>query len=214
MLARVRISLPDRPGGLGLITSAIGAAAANIVKIDVLESESGRALDDVFVTVRDPTHLAVVGARLQAVQGLNVMGVQHPAPPVTGHADLELLGQVLSRPERGLQTMVDGAPHAFGADWAVVVEYDPGGMFGKVLMTSPSCPGPDHVVLTGPLRLASIQIRPPGATEPYGGSALVPVGSGPIGLVLVRTEGPQFHGSELWRVGMVGQIIGTVLIHV
>jgi hypothetical protein len=32
-----------------------------------------------------------------------------------------------------------------------------------------------------------------------------------LALVLVREEGPEFHRSELWRVGQVGQIIGTVL---
>jgi ACT domain len=211
VLARVRISVPDRPGSLGAVTSAIGAAGADIVKLDVLESESGRALDDVFVLVRDPAHLDIVRGRLNAVTGVSVTGVQYPAPPVTGHADLELLDQVLSRPERGLQTLVDGAPHAFGADWGALVEYGTDGAPSGVLAVSAACPGPDQVVLTTPLRLASIRITPPGASEPFGGTALVPIGAGPIALVLVRIAGPNFHQSELWRVGQVGQIVGTVL---
>lgn len=211
MLARVRLSVPDRPGSLGAVTSAIGAAGADIVKLDVLDSEAGRALDDVFVLVRDPAHLDIVRGRLNAVTGVSVAGVQHPAPPVTGHADLELLDQVLSRPERGLQTLVDGSPHAFGADWAALVEYGLDGAPSAVLAVSAGCPGADQVVLTTPLRLASIRVTAPGASEPFGGTALVPIGSGPIALVLVRAEGPVFHQSELWRVGQVGQIVGTVL---
>ena len=70
---------------------------------------------------------------------------------------------------------------------------------------------PDQVVITSPSRLASIRVTPPGADAPYGGAALIPIGSGPLALVLVREEGPEFHRSELWRVGQVGQIIGTVL---
>jgi hypothetical protein len=211
MLARVRLSVPDRPGSLGVVTSAIGATAADIAKIDVLESESGRALDDVFVSVRDPDHLSTVRSRLDAMPGVTVTGVQYPAPPVTGHADLELIDQVLSRPERGLQTLVDGAPHALGADWAALVEYGPDAVVHGVLTLSAASPGPDRVVVTSPCRLASIRMTPPGADAPYGGTALVPIGPGPLALVLVRAEGPQFHRSELWRMGQLGQIIGTVL---
>lgn len=212
MLARIRIAVPDRPGTLGAVTSAIGAAGGDIVKIDVLESGSGRALDDVFVTVRDPAHLATVSGRLEGVVGVSVVGIQHPAPPVTGHADLELIDQVLSRPERGLQTLVDGAPHAFGADWGALVEYGPdGATVVEVLTTSPQCPGPEHVLVTAPLRLTPLRITPPNTTATYGGAALVPIGSALLGLVIVRADGPEFHRSELWRLGQIGQIIGTVL---
>lgn len=211
MLARVRLSVPDRPGSLGMVTSAIGSAGADIVKIDVLESESGRALDDVFVVVRDVVHLNAVRDRLNGAAGVNVTGLQYPAPPVTGHADLELVDQVLSRPERGLQTLVDGAPHAFGADWGALIEYGPDAAVLGVLAVSAQSPGPDKVVVTSPSRLASIRMTPAGASAPYGGAALVPIGTGPLALVLVRVEGPEFHRSELWRVGQVGQIVGTVL---
>jgi hypothetical protein len=212
VLARVRLSVPDRPGSLGIVTSAIGAIPADIVEIDVLESEGGRALDDVFLQVRDPAHLNAVRDRLNSVPGVRVTGVQYPAPPVTGHADLELVDQVLSRPERGLQTLVDGAPHAFGADWGALVEYGPdGGTVIGVLAVSAQCPGPEQVAVTSPSRLASIRMTAPDAGAPFGGTALVPIGSGPLALVLVRIEGPEFHHSELWRVGQVGQIVGTVL---
>lgn len=211
MLARVRISVPDRPGSLGAVTTAIGHTGADIVKLDVLENEAGRALDDMFVHVRDPAHLAVVRTRLEALTGVSVTGVQHPAPPITGHADLELLDQVLSRPERGLQTLVDGAPHAFGADWSAIVEYGPDGEVAGVAATSPGCPGADHVAVRSPLRLAPIRMTPPDRTTPYGGTALVPIGAGPVAVVMVRVDGPEFHRSELWRLGQVGQIVGTVL---
>lgn len=211
MLARVRISVPDRPGSLGAVTSAIGAAGADIRKIDVLESGAGRALDDVFVSVRDPAQLAVLRVRLEAMVGVTVTGVQHPAPPVGGHADLELVDQVLTRPERGLQTLVDGAPHAFGADWSALLQYGAdGGSVDAVLATSPNCPGPEHVRVQTPLRLAPVRLATPQGA-PYGGTALVPIGSGPLALVIVRADGPEFHRSELWRLGQVGQIIGTVL---
>jgi hypothetical protein len=208
VLARIRISVPDRPGSLGAVASAIGGSGGDIVKVDVLESESGRALDDVFVTVRDPEQLDRVSQSLAGVPGVIVVGSQHPAPPITGHADLELLAQVLARPERGPQTLVDGAPGALGADWGALVEYGPDGSVGAVVALSPLSPGPDHVTLTAPLRLASVRMMAPDADEPYGGTALVPVGQD---LGLVRSAGPPFHQSELWRLGQIGEIAGTAL---
>lgn len=210
MLARIRISVPDRPGSLGSVASAIGSAGGDIAKVDVLESEAGRALDDVFVTVRDPEQLARVTKQLDSVPGVTVVGSQHPAPPITGHADLELLAQVLARPERGPQTLVDGAPGALGADWGALLEYGPDGAMQAVVALSPSSPAAEHITVTVPLRLTSVQLTPPGADAPYGGAALVPVGSD-IGLLLVRTDGPPFHQSELWRLGQIGDIAATAL---
>jgi hypothetical protein len=211
VLARVRISVPDRPGALGGLASAIGAVGADIVKVDVLENEAGRALDDVYVRVRDADHLGKLTAHLGAMIGVSVVGSQHHVPPLTGHADLELLGQVLYRPGRGLQTLVDGAPGALGADWGALVEYGGDGSPSEVIATSSTCPGPEYVALSAALRLTAVRIRPPGADEPYVGAVLVPLGPEPIGLVLVRETGPPFHPSELWRLGQIGQIIGNAL---
>lgn len=211
MLARIRISVPDRPGSLGSVASAIGSAGGDIAKVDVLESEAGRALDDVFVTVRDPEQLARVTKQLSSVPGVTVIGSQHPAPPITGHADLELLAQVLARPERGPQTLVDGAPGALGADWGALLEYGPGGgAMQAVVAVSPSSPPADLITVSTPLRLTAVQLTAPGTGTPYGGAALVPVGTD-LGLLLVRTEGPPFHQSELWRLGQIGDIAATAL---
>jgi hypothetical protein len=211
MLARVRIEVPDRPGALGRLASAIGVAGGDIAKVDVLESESGRALDDVFVVAHDEAHLERVTTALQGVPGVDVLGVQHPVPPVTGHADLELVEQVLARPERALRTLVDGSPGALGADWAAIVEYGDDGMPGAVVLSSTRCPSPAAVTLRAPLRLASVRMAAPQDGVSYGGTALVPIGELPLGLVLVREGGPDFHTTELWRLGQIGQIIGVAV---
>ena len=124
MFARIRLRVPDRPGSLGRVASAIGAASGDIAGVDVLESAGAQALDDVVVRVRDSTHLGHVLRGLDDVPGVEVVGVHHPAPPMPGHADLQLVAQVLARPERSLQTLVDGAPVALGVDWAAIVHAD------------------------------------------------------------------------------------------
>ncbi len=211
VLARVRVSVPDRPGTLGLVASAVGLAGADIVGVDVLESESGRAVDDLFIDVRDAAHLDRVSDHLHGVAGVTVQGRQAPAPPATRHTDLELIAHVLASPQRALRTLVDGAPAALGADWAAIVAFRPGSADIEVVGTSARCPGPEAVqVTTGP-RLASVTMSHPSGV-PFGGAAVVPLGRKPLALALVREDGPQFHWSELWRLGQVGSIVATVVV--
>lgn len=218
MLARFRISVPDRPGMLGQVTTALGAVGADIVTMMVLESQAGRALDDLVVDVRDANAAERVRRELIGVSGVQVVAVQHPVPPTTGHTAMELLAQVVSQvrtdddPDRALRTLVDGAPGALGADWAVVMEFDPHGEPARPLVMSPRCPGADHVVFGTPLRLAVVRVGAPGAEAPYAGAALVPLGRRTtLGLLLVREDGPAYHRAELWRLEQFGQVVGAVL---
>lgn len=186
MLARIRLKVPDRPGSLGRVASAIGTASGDIAGVDVLDSEAGQAQDDVVVQVRDIPHLSRVLDGLAAVPGVEVVGVHHPEPPVTGHADLQLVAQVVARPDRSLQTPVDGAPTALGVDWAAIVHAAdavlslpdalpdtlpaslpaslPAGILAgrddaglRVVATSPEAPGGTPVII-GPLRLRTLQV--------------------------------------------------------
>ncbi|WP_088281923.1 ACT domain-containing protein [Kineosporia sp. A_224] len=211
MLARLRISVPDSPGTLGRVTTAIGAAGGDIAAVDVLESQAGRALDDVFVTVRDAVHLAAVTSAVSAEPGIQVAGVQQPVPPVTGHTDLELCQQVLAQPDRAVRTLVDGAPGALGADWAAVLVFDATGAQEDVLAVSRDAPAPDAVRITAPLRLGAVTLMDPATGLAYSGTALVPIGNGPLGLLLVRQEGVDFHRSELYRLAQVGSVLGSVM---
>jgi hypothetical protein len=224
VLARIRVSVPDRPGSLGLLASAIGAAGGDIAAVDVLESEAGRALDDVFVQVRDGAHVEQVRRRVAALTGFEVAGVQHPAPPSSGHAELELAQQVLGQPGRALRTLVDGAPGALGADWAAVLLFGPDGAQEDVLATSERAPASGSIAVSSPLRLTTVRVGLPeaagartapgtaaGSTSPATtGAALVPLGGSPLGLLLVRAAGLGFHRSELWRLAQLGSVVATI----
>ncbi len=71
---KLNISLPDRPGSLGLLASAIGAAGGDIRGLVVLKSENGRGYDDIVVAVpgSDPTDLLNV---LGAIGGVEVVSI-------------------------------------------------------------------------------------------------------------------------------------------
>ena len=73
-LFKLNVSLPDRPGSLGLLASAIGAAGGDIRGLVVLRSEDGRGYDEITVVVpgSDPTDLLNV---LGAIGGVEVVSI-------------------------------------------------------------------------------------------------------------------------------------------
>jgi hypothetical protein len=214
VLVRVRLVVPDRPGALGQVASAIGAAGADVVQVEVIGSENGRAVDDVHVQVRDTSHLERVVAELTATAGVDVEGVLHSPPPVTGHAELELVARLVAQPERALRTLVDGAPAAVGAAWAALLGATGNQPLDVVdTLVLPGVHAPDVLpeVASGlPLRVSSPRLTLEGGRAPAG-CVLVPVGTGdPMALLVVREVGPAFHRSETWRLAEIARTAGAV----
>ena len=73
-LFRLNVALPDRPGSLGLLASAIGAVGGDIRELVVLKSENGRGFDDITVAVpgSDPTDLLDL---LNSIGGVEVITI-------------------------------------------------------------------------------------------------------------------------------------------
>ena len=73
-LFQLNVALPDRPGALGLLASAIGAAGGDIRTLAVVKAEDGRGFDDITVAIpgSDPTDLLNV---LGAIGGVEVLSI-------------------------------------------------------------------------------------------------------------------------------------------
>jgi ACT domain-containing protein len=71
---KLQIVLPDRPGSLGAVASAIGFAGGDIRGLVVMKSEDGRGYDDITVAIpgSDPKDLVDV---LTAIGGVEVLSV-------------------------------------------------------------------------------------------------------------------------------------------
>jgi len=77
-LFKLQISLPDRPGSLGAVASAIGFAGGDIRSLVVLRSDEGRGVDDMTVAIpgSDPTDLLEVLSQIGGVEVISVEPVQ------------------------------------------------------------------------------------------------------------------------------------------
>lgn len=76
-LFRLNVALPDRPGSLGLLASAIGAAGGDIKELVVLKSEGGRGFDDITVAVpgNDPSDLVDLLNSMGGVEVISIISV-------------------------------------------------------------------------------------------------------------------------------------------
>ena len=77
-LFRLHISLPDRPGSLGAVASAIGFAGGDIRGLVVMKSEDGRGFDDVTVAIpgSDPTDLLSILGDIGGVEVITIIPVE------------------------------------------------------------------------------------------------------------------------------------------
>ncbi|GAA4081951.1 amino acid-binding protein [Nonomuraea soli] len=201
MLLRLRISLPDRPGGLGQVARALGVLGADILQVTVLEREAGRAVDD-FLVDWPASALAgagvtseTVAARLSSVPGIRVEGAW-PTREVPGTApDYDLLLHVAAEPGRGFATLVDALPALCGAEWAAALAGE------EVRLRSVSAPEQVKLQGGGPL-------RPQTLTE--GEAKLMVIPAGPYVLVVARSDGPPYHRAELERTVQLVHVVARL----
>jgi len=71
----IQVALPDRPGSLGMLASAIGSAGGDIRGLQVLKSENGIGYDEIIVAVpgTDPSDLVEV---LNSIGGVEVISIE------------------------------------------------------------------------------------------------------------------------------------------
>jgi hypothetical protein len=118
MSLQLRVSLPDQPGALARVARTIAHSGADVLWVSVLESESGRAIDDFGVRWPEGTHHKPLLDALARERGVQVLSCRRSKRLLDARADLDLLTYLLTVPTRGVETLVDMAPAAFDSDWA------------------------------------------------------------------------------------------------
>jgi hypothetical protein len=211
----LRLVVPDRPGILGAVATALGSAGIDIVSVDVLERGSGVAVDDVVVDLppdRVPDSLITA---VRTVPGVEVEALRPFAGPLDTHRELDLL-EALARTagDTAAKLLAAELPRVFHSGWAVVLSATDDGC--EVAAASEAAPAFDGVTLpwmplTGPRLLPSEDAWLPDRwremaiemmAAPYGGPGCA--------VVLGRSGGPAFRRSELLRLTHLTGIATTV----
>ncbi len=212
----LRLVVPDRPGLLGAVASALGSAGVDIVSVDVLERGGGVAVDDIVVDLppgRLPDSLITAA---QGVPGVRVESLRPFAGPLDTHRELDLLEALARAPEgTAVKLLAAELPRVFRGGWAAVVRgAGDGGC--EVLAASDAAPALEGMRLPW-LPLSSPRLLPSEdewLPERWREMAIemmaAPFGAPGAAVVLGRSGGPAFRRSELLRLAHLTGIAATV----
>ena len=117
----LRLMLPDRPGALGAVATALGATGADILSVDVIERSDGCAIDDILVELPPDKLADSLVSAAAGVPGVRVESIRPYAGQLDPHRELELLDALGRDPANSLEVLVDGVARVFRAGWAIVL---------------------------------------------------------------------------------------------
>jgi hypothetical protein len=208
----LRIVLPDRPGALGAVASALGSVEADILSVDVIQRLADSAVDDIVVEL-PPGRLAdsLVSAAAQ-VEGVRVESIRPYAGQIDPHRELELLDSLAAATDPPHAILADGVARVFRAGWALVLA-EPADGVASVLARSAAAPELDDVKAPwwppGPARtLQADEGWAPPDWERLGTElAVAPLGTAAL---LVGRPALRWLPSELVRLRHLAAIAATV----
>ena len=212
----LRVSLPDRPGMLGAVASALGEVGADILSLDVVERGPDGAVDDLVVAL-PPGRLA--DALLTSAQSVPGVVVESLRPYGGGsglHLDLELVEVLAARPDEGLAVLTEHVAGVFRAGWAVLAELTADGP--AVRLASRAAPDTTELDLPWLPLAAARAVRAVEDWVPERWAAVgmelavAPVGQPSRAVLVGRPGGPRFRSSEVLRLAHLAGIAATVSV--
>jgi hypothetical protein len=195
----LRVQLPDVPGSLGRLASAIGASGANIDAIEIVgrDGANGLAIDDVFIAPDAEVMPDSIVSACNSLDGVKVLWISRYAAGGNLFLDLEMVESMTQDPVKAIERLVDGLPTVFRVDWGVHLQRD--GEAATVVHGTPAAPTEIPEKIVWPANLEKGQR----IDVPEAWSDLVVAGS-PLSsdelVVVGRRGGPEFLDSEIARL--------------
>jgi hypothetical protein len=147
----LRVVLPDRPGALGAVATALGTVGADILSLDVIERSPGSATDDIVVELPPDKLADSIVSAASTVPGVRVESIRPYHGQIDPHRELELLEQLALGGDDTLMVLADGVARIFRPGWALVLDAAAGNDGGgKVSVIAASAAAPEIAVLDAP----------------------------------------------------------------
>lgn len=198
MIYLLRVELPDVPGSLGRVASAIGEAGGDIEAIEVVEKRDDLAVDDVLVEIASGTMPDSIVSACSVLDGVSVLWISRYAAGGNLFLDLEVVEALTEDPETVRDRIADLLLVSFRCDWVALLRAD--GDNVRILHATEAAPTRfTWTPLTVPTRLPGDDVYVECAA-PYGDD-LVAMG---------RRGGPDFLDSELARLGHLLGLATTI----
>lgn len=119
----MRITLPDRPGSLGSVATAMGSVDADINAVEIVEKKSDGSVVDDFIVDLPPNQLPeTIVTACQNLVGVRVEWIARYPEGGGLQSDLEALERMTADPPHAAKTLVSLCPVVFRSHWAILID--------------------------------------------------------------------------------------------
>ena len=118
----MRIALPDRPGSLGAVASAMGSVGGDINAVEIVEKGDGVVVDDFIVDLPPNQMPEVIVTACHRLEGVRVEWISRYPEGGGLQSDLEALERMTADPTNAAETLVSLCPVVFRSHWAILLD--------------------------------------------------------------------------------------------
>ena len=193
----LRVCLPDIPGSLGRVATAIGEAGGDIEAIEIVEKRfDGTAVDDVFLEMVEGTMPDSVVSACVELPGVQVLWINRYAAGGNVFLDLEAVEDLTANRGRAPARLVELLPVVFRSDWGARIHREQGVV---------------QVTEAAPDGLSWTEVAEPGQVDGPDEDLVVACPLGPDEVLLIgRRGGPAFLASELARLEHLANLARSI----
>ena len=118
----MRVTLPDRPGSLGSVATAMGGVGADINAVEIVEKGDGIVVDDFIVDLPPGQLPETIVTACQRLSGVHVEWISRYPEGGGLQSDLEALERMTADPVHAAETLVSLSPVVFRSHFATLIE--------------------------------------------------------------------------------------------
>jgi hypothetical protein len=204
----MRVMLPDRPGSLGRVASALGNVGADINAVEIVDKGDGVVVDDFIIDLPASQLPETIVTACNQLDGVRVEWISRYPEGGGLQSDLEALERMTANPTRAAEILVSLCPVVFRSHWAMLLQL--GGSPTDVVVSTTMAPD-----LTEPLldrltpfdRTHRVDLQS-GWLPGWGDSTVVvtPLTRDRV-IVIGRLGGPAFMDSEIARLHHLAALV-------
>jgi hypothetical protein len=133
----MRVRLPNRPGALGAVASALGMIGADINLVEIVEKRGRVEIDELILDLPSSQTVESLVAACDGLAGVQVQWVRNYPRGGGIELDVELSRRMAADSARAAETLVSAAPLVFRAQWSLLLQ---GSSVPQVTFSTPGAP--------------------------------------------------------------------------
>jgi hypothetical protein len=118
----LRVRLPNRPGALGAVASALGAVGADINLVEIVEKRGAVEVDEFILDLPSGQTVRSLVAACDSLPGVQVQWVRNYPRGGGIELDVELHRRMAADSSRAGEILVAAAPLVFRAQWGLLLQ--------------------------------------------------------------------------------------------